>query len=98
VSSKKTNIALITALALLLIIIGSLLSPIPQPQAYHHFADQRDWLAITNFQDVMSNIFFALVGFWGLYLFSFSGKVNFIDSRERWFWFGIAIGLILTAM
>jgi hypothetical protein len=42
--------------------------PIPQDQAYHHFADQRLIFAIPNFWNVVSNIPFLLVGAAGLRL------------------------------
>ncbi len=44
------------------------LPPIPQDQAYHHYADQRAWLGIPNFWNVVSNIPFLLVGAAGLRL------------------------------
>ena len=39
-----------------------LLSPIPQDQGYHHFADQRTLLGIPNFWNVISNLPFIAVG------------------------------------
>src|SRR5215471_3647939 len=46
--------------------IAMLLPPIPQPQWYHVFADQRTFLGIPNFNNVVSNFPFAAVGLWGL--------------------------------
>ena len=40
--------------------------PIPQPQTYHRFADQRTMLGIPNFWNVVSNLPFILVGAMGL--------------------------------
>ena len=40
--------------------------PIPQPQTYHRFADQRTLLGIPNFWNVVSNLPFILVGAMGL--------------------------------
>ncbi len=40
--------------------------PIPQPQHYHQFADQRTMLGIPNFWNVVSNLPFILVGALGL--------------------------------
>lgn len=96
--SKKTSIALLASTAILLIVVGLLLKPIPQPQDYHDFADQRHWLGIPNAWNVLSNIPFALAGIWGLFLLFSPGKVQFVDNRERWFWVGISIGLALTAV
>src|SRR5262245_51870428 len=43
-----------------------LVPPIPQPQSYHSFADQRTLLGIPNFWNVVSNLPFVLVGALGL--------------------------------
>jgi len=43
-----------------------LLPPILQDQDYHHFADQREWLGIPHFWDVVSNAAFLVVGAIGL--------------------------------
>lgn len=96
--SKKISIALLAAVTLLLIIIGLLLQPIPQPQDYHQFADQRSWLGIPNAENVLLNIPLALVGIWGLFLLFSPGKIQFINRLERWPWIGISIGLVLTAL
>jgi hypothetical protein len=41
--------------------------PIPQPQHYHGFADQRTMFGIPHFWNVVSNLPFILVGAMGLY-------------------------------
>jgi hypothetical protein len=58
--------ALLLAAAIVIGIIGLLLSPIPQPLSYHNFADRCGWLGIPNLGDVVSNLGFAIVGAWGL--------------------------------
>ena len=42
-------------------------APIPQNQAYHHFADTRTILSISNFWNVISNLPFLILGIAGLY-------------------------------
>lgn len=98
--SLKTSLTLLISAILLTVIVFYLLKPIPQPQSYHRFADQRSWHTIPNAGNVLSNIAIALPGLWGLFLlFSFSPKkVQFNDHRERWLWMGVSIGLILTAV
>lgn len=98
VVSKKISITLLVCVTVLTIVIGLLLRPIPQPQTYHNFADQRSWLGVANAWNVLSNISFALAGIWGLLLLFSPGRVQFIDNRERWLWIGFSIGLILTAV
>jgi len=85
------------AVALAVAIIALLLPPIPQPLAYHNFADQRSWLGIPNFGDVVSNLPFALVGLAGLAFLLGPGARNFSDARERWLYLFMFAGLILTA-
>ena len=65
------------------------------------FADQRSFLGIPNFGDVVSNLPFAVVGLWGLVLLlrsnSEHNSVPFIDRRERWPYLIVFGGLLLTA-
>jgi hypothetical protein len=74
---------------------------IPQPQAYHNFADQRSFLGIPNFADVVSNVPFAVFGLWGLAFWLRSNSEPnsslFVDRRERWPYLVIFIGVLLTA-
>ncbi|MGB2670990.1 MAG: hypothetical protein WCA94_14395 [Candidatus Acidiferrum sp.] len=81
------------------ILTAAVLTPrIPQPQSYHHFADQRSWLGIPNFGDVASNLLFAVAGVWGLiFLSTRRGHDQFLDARERWAYILIFWGLLLTA-
>src|SRR3974377_2260501 len=95
-SSNKALILLI-APAIVIAIIALVLPPIPQPLAYHNFADQRGWLGVPNFGDVASNLPFAIVGVWGLVVLFTPGKTKFRDSRELWFYLVMFFALILTA-
>jgi hypothetical protein len=83
---------------LVLIIFNLFFKPIPQPMAYHHFADQRNLLGVPNGWNVLSNIPFAIAGIWGLCLLFAPKKLQFMDNLERWPWVGISIGLLLTAI
>ena len=71
-----------------------------QPATYHNFADQRSVLGLPNFWNVASNLPFALIGIWGMvFLFPGTGEQHqaFIDSRERWPYLVLFIGVFLTA-
>lgn len=96
ISRSKAPLILI-APAIVIVIIGLLLPPIPQPLSYHNFADHRAWLGIPNFGDVTSNLPFAIVGIWGLIVMFTPGAIKFIDERERWLYLVMFAGLILTA-
>lgn len=98
VDSKKASLILLLLLTVVVAVAFSLLPRIPQPQSYHVFADQRSFLGIPNFGDVVSNVPFAVVGIWGLlWLFSANSNRHFLDSRERWPYVLVFIGLLLTA-
>jgi hypothetical protein len=76
------------------------LPPIPQSPSYHHFTDQRSWLGIPNFSNVISNLPFAIVGVMGIVFLrktSDPAQHVFLDPRERWPYLGVFIGLFLTA-
>jgi hypothetical protein len=92
---------LLVLIAAVVAIIAMLLPPIPQPQWYHMFADQRTFFGIPNFNDVVSNLPFAVVGLWGLVLLFRSdgtpGRAHFLDDRERWPYGIVFAGLVLTA-
>jgi hypothetical protein len=55
-----------------------LLEPIPQDQEYHHFVDQRNFLGMPNFLDVITNFSFIIVGIAGIY---FSKKMNKLQLK-----------------
>jgi hypothetical protein len=91
------RVALLLVPAIVITAVALLLPAIPQPLAYHNFADHRVWLGIPNFGDVMSNIPFAIVGVWGLIVLFTPGKTMFVDARERWLYLVVFAALILTA-
>jgi hypothetical protein len=88
---------LLLVVAILLAIVGLLLSPIPQPLAYHNFADHREWLGIPNFGDVVSNVPFEIVGLCGLIFLAKPRTRTFLDYREPWLYVVMFAALILTA-
>ena len=52
--TRRTSIGLLLAVTMLVIGAAALTPRIGQPQSYHTFADQRRWLGIPNFGDVVS--------------------------------------------
>jgi hypothetical protein len=88
---------LLLAVGMVLLIVGLILPPIPQPLSYHNFADHRGWLGIPNFGDVVSNLPFAIVGLCGLIFLSKPRPETFSDPRERWLYVVMFAGMILTA-
>lgn len=73
----------------LFIVILMFTDPIVQDPAYHQFADQRSWLLMPNFLDVISNLPFAVIALAGLRLW----LVNKLSLT----WAGFFGGLFLVA-
>lgn len=97
--SHRTRIII---LALITIMAGNALAflpRIPQSADYHNFADQRAFLGVPNFLNVISNLPFLAVGMWGLIrIFERrdSEMPMFISPAERWPYAILALGVVLT--
>jgi len=74
-----------------------LLPAMPQPVAYHDFADQRDMLGIANFVDVASNAGFLLAGIAGIVV-ALRRRTVFEHHVERWPYAIFFLGMLLTAV
>ncbi len=96
--SRRAGLWLFLLLAIVIAIAAILAARTPQPLSYHRFADQRGWLGIPNFGDVASNIAFLVAGLWGLAILAGkSSPKQFLEPRERWPYFLVFVGLVLTA-
>ena len=96
--SRRSGITILLVATALLFGSIPFIPRIPQPQSYHNFADQRAWLGIPNFGNVISNVPFAIFGLMGLaFLFSRAAARAFFDPRERWPYLFVFCGLFLTA-
>lgn len=99
--SRRLGLRLLLVVTIAILVVDLMLPRIPQPQSYHAFADQRSFLGIPHFADVVSNAPFAIFGLWGLiFLLRYSPdelREHFLDRRERWLYVIISIGLFLTA-
>lgn len=72
-------------------------SPLPQPQAFHNFADQRAYFGIPYFWNVVSNLPFLFFGAWGLVLLLDKGHSRaFRDGAERVPYLVLFAGVALT--
>lgn len=98
--APRTRLWLIASLTLAVIVVLLVLSPIPQNQAYHNFADQRTLLGIPNFLNVISNVPFFLVGMLGLFLLwrqrAADVGMTFIENSEAWPYGVFFLGVALT--
>lgn len=97
--SQKHSVWILAGLTLIVAAVCCMLPRIAQPQWYHLFADQRSLLGIPNFDDVVSDVPFAVLGVWGLAFVvrHRNGERVFIDAREAWPFLFVFTGLLLTA-
>jgi hypothetical protein len=98
--SARTRVLIVLGAAVASAAALAFVRPIPQPQAYHLFADQRRLCGVSNFANTASNLAFLVVGIWGIAAIV-AGKVRFrevrfIDTRERWPWLVFFAGVALT--
>ena len=78
------GIAVLAVIALAMAGIALSLAPIPQPQAYHNFAEQRTMLGIPHFGDVISNVAYLAVALLGYkFLQSRDGKAALATFEDR---------------
>ena len=75
---RRWRLGLLAALTLAALLAVLALPPIPQPQAYHNFADQRELFGVPHFFNVASNAALVLVGAAGLWF------VLAVSRRGKW--------------
>lgn len=99
-NSRMASLWTLVVFTALIALISCALPRIPQPQSYHSFADKRNFYRIPNFDDVLSNLLFAIVGIWGLVFLPRSQLHNrvgrFLDRREVLPYTFVFGGLLLT--
>lgn len=85
--------ALISGIALIVIIGALLQSPVPQDPDYYLLADERPLAGIPNFLNVMSNLPFLVVGVLGLRLLANHSEISTSATKLAWnvFFAGIAL-------
>ena len=85
------------SLAVALAVAAWLLPPIPQPLAYHQFADQSVCFGIPHCLDSVSNLPFILAGLAGLvFLASRAGREAFAERREMLPYFLFFLATVLV--
>ena len=92
----KLRHTLLLALTLGAVFLALGLPAMPQPLAYHDFADRRAAYGIANFLDVVSNLAFALAGLVVLAA-ALAPGARFARAAERLPYLVFGIGLLLTA-
>ena len=81
-SHRRRLLAIALPTTAVLVAVAAL-PPIPQPEHYHDFADQRVVLGVPHALNILSNLGFLIVGAVGLGRLWRPGS-SFADARERW--------------
>ena len=75
------------------------IDPIPQDSAYHLFADVNSLLGIPNFNNVVSNAAFAIVGAIGLFvILGGKHKILFTQRHDSWPYLIFFTGVFLISI
>jgi len=98
-SSWRHQILLLAAVAIVGVVF--LFPAIPQHESYHNFADQRPFLGIQNFLNVLSNVFFLIIGWMGVRFVRASTADEgspFSDPVDRWAYLVFFCAVAATAV
>jgi hypothetical protein len=97
---RDWRLVLVVAIALVVVFAALAAPPYAQNEAYHQFADQRAFLGIPNFLDVVSNVAFLVVGLAGLAFVvrgtHADGTPAFEQPADRWCWGVVCAAVALT--
>src|SRR5581483_3481168 len=91
--NQRTKIYMLVLLTAIVAATIFSLKHIPQSQAFHHFCDQRSFLSIPNFANVISNIIFVFSGLAGLLAIRRSDAIGQIKVIYTF----LFLGMLLTA-
>jgi hypothetical protein len=91
-----SRIWFVIGITVLAVAAALLIPAMPQPLAYHDFADHREAFGVHNFLDVGSNIAFFIVGVVGLVV-TMGRRARFQFSIERWPYVIFFLGVLTTA-
>jgi hypothetical protein len=98
--SRAFRIGLLIAVAIATTAMLSFVPRIPQPLAYHDFADQRTLFGIPSALNVLSNLPFFFVGAAGLLFIRrqppYPAGRHFLSRAERWPWLIFFLGVAFT--
>jgi hypothetical protein len=102
IGSRASRIGLLLALAVATPAVLYFVPRIPQPLAYHDFADQRTLFGIPNALNVLTNLPFFFVGVAGLLFIGrqppYPAGRHFLSGAERWPWLIFFLGVTLTCV
>jgi hypothetical protein len=86
---------ILAGISLVALILTAALKPMPNPPAYHDFADKRALFAVANSLDVLSNFAFVLSGVLGLFFTLRRGSA--LSPDQKLCYATMFAGLVLTS-
>lgn len=89
--------SILIGLLIIAIVALTLTGHIPQNLDYHNFADDRHLLGIKNFQNVISNLPFLLIGVYGLTWMYQQKQEHFVSPKEKIFYYIYLIAISFVA-
>ena len=93
------RIALLLGLLVVVVFVVALVEPIRQDPSYHLFADTRTFFGIPNFNDVVSNIGFAVAGVLGVMaVVGPARREIFVDASHMRPYFVFFLGIALISL
>ncbi len=96
--ARHVRLRIIAAVALTGLLFATGLPPFPQDPAYHDFADQRRWLGVAHFANVISNLAILAAGLAGLSVLRGRwGQGLFITRLESWPYVVFFAGVVLVS-
>jgi hypothetical protein len=99
-AGRDWRVVLMVAAAVAVVLAALAAPPYAQNEAYHQFADQRAFLDIPNFLDVVSNLGFLVVGLAGLAFVirgrHADGTPAFTETADRRCWGVVCAAVALT--
>jgi hypothetical protein len=97
IQKESSRFYLLGALALLVSFVLMSIDPIAQDPSYHLFADETSLGFIPNWQNVLSNLPFAIVGMMGLRFLIQRGQTDVKGFPQSLGWMLLFTGVFLTA-
>ncbi len=86
--------------SIFVLLLAAIIPPIAQPIAYHQFADQKSFLGIPNFLNVVSNLAVFFSGMVGLLFvlrcYQSSVQYSFIQKTECWPYLVVFLSVVMT--
>lgn len=95
IPTSKSRHAFLLSLAVGLTLITFFIPPFDQPHSYHQWVDNRTFLGVPHFGDVISNLGFVIVGLLGLRAMA-QQQLCCRLPEERLAWGLVFIGVLLT--